>query len=54
MSQIEGFPVQTVFFEGQRPESEWVLVKVEERSLDAGLFALPGNLRKTELPQMPQ
>ena len=54
MSQIEGFPVQTVFFEGQRPASEWVLVKVEERSLDAGLFTLPGNLRKTEMPQMPR
>ena len=54
MSQIDGFPVQTVIYEGQRPASEWVIVKAEEQSLDAGLFALPGNLRKTEMPQMPQ
>jgi len=53
MSQIDGFPVQTVMYEGQRPASEWVILKAEEQSLDAGLFTLPGNLRKTEMPQMP-
>ena len=51
MDQIDGFPVQTVVYEGQRPASEWVILKAEEQSLDAGLFALPGNLRKTEMPQ---
>jgi len=54
MDQIGGFPVQTVVYEGQRPTSEWVLTSLEERALDAGLFTLPPNLRKTEMPQMPQ
>jgi hypothetical protein len=54
LDQIDGFPVQTVLYEGQRPASEWVILKAEEQAVDAALFTLPGNLRKTEMPQMPQ
>ena len=54
MNQIDGFPVQTILYEGGRPSSEWVLQSAEQRPLDAALFTLPPNLRKTELPQMPQ
>ena len=53
MSQIPGFPVQTVRYEGQQPSSEWRLVKIENRSLDAALFTLPAGLKKTEMPAMP-
>jgi len=52
MKQIQGFPVQTVIYSGQKPESEWRLVKIENKSLDAGLFVLPANLKKTEMPAM--
>lgn len=54
MRQIQGFPVRTIAYEGQKPTSEWVLVKIEKQSLDAGLFTLPSGLKKTEMPQMPR
>jgi Asp-tRNA(Asn)/Glu-tRNA(Gln) amidotransferase C subunit len=54
MDQIDGFPVQTIRYEGGRPVSEWVLQTVEERAIDAAQFTLPPNLKKTEMPQMPQ
>lgn len=52
MRQIEGFPVQTIVYEGQKPAWEWVVVKIEEQSLDAGLFTLPPGLKKSEMPRM--
>jgi Asp-tRNA(Asn)/Glu-tRNA(Gln) amidotransferase C subunit len=54
MDQINGFPVQTISYEGGRPASEWVLQTVEERAIDAAHFALPSNLKKQEMPRMPQ
>ena len=54
MDEIDGFPVQTILYEGQRPSSEWVLQSIEEQSIDAAMFTLPPNLKKTEMPQMPQ
>ena len=54
MREIQGFPVRTVVYEGQKPASEWVVVKIETKPLDVGLFTLPANLKKTEMPQMPQ
>ena len=54
LSQIQGFPVQTISYEGQRPTSEWRLVSIENRSLDAALFTLPAGLKKTEMPSMPE
>jgi hypothetical protein len=53
MSQIPGFPVQTVRYEGEEPSSEWRVVKIEDRALDAALFTLPPDLKKTEMPTMP-
>jgi len=52
MEEIGGFPVQTVAYENGRPTSEWVLQSVEERTVDAGQFTLPPNLRKQEMPRM--
>ncbi|MBI4443875.1 MAG: DUF4412 domain-containing protein [Acidobacteria bacterium] len=52
MRGVEGFPVRTVSYEGQRAVSEWTLVNIEQQSLDAGLFALPSGLQKTQMPNM--
>ena len=54
MDQINGFPVQTISYEGGKPASEWVLQTVEERAIDAAQFTLPPGLKKTEMPRMPQ
>jgi hypothetical protein len=54
MDQIDGFPVKTIAYENGRPSTEWVLQTVEERAIDAGQFTLPPNLKKQEMPQMPQ
>ena len=54
MDQINGFPVQTISYEGGKPASEWVLQTIEERVIDAAQFTLPPNLKKTEMPKMPQ
>lgn len=54
MEQIQGFPVQTITYNGQRPDTEWLLVKLASQSIDAGLFALPSGLKKTEMPRMSQ
>ena len=53
MSQIQGFPVQTLIYTGAQPTMEWALVSIENKALDAGLFVLPANLKKTEMPTMP-
>lgn len=48
--QIDGFPVRTILYQGQKPVSESVVVKVEKRALEAGLFTLPSGLKKTQMP----
>jgi hypothetical protein len=53
LSQIQGFPVQTLVYVGGQPASEWDLVKVESKPIDAGMFVLPPNLQKQEMPSMP-
>lgn len=47
-SQVQGFPVRSVTYDGERVVAEEKLVKAERRTLDPGLFTLPAGLQKTE------
>ena len=49
LQQIQGFPVRTVVYEGQRPAYEWAVTNVEQRSLESSLFTLPTGLRKQDM-----
>ena len=49
LQQIQGFPVKTVVYDGQRPSYEWAVTNVEQRSLESSLFTLPSGLRKQEM-----
>lgn len=47
--KVEGFPVRTVSYVDGRAVSEQTLVRAERQTFDAGLFELPGGLRKVQL-----
>ena len=49
LQQIQGFPVRTVVYDGQRPAYEWSVTNVEQRSLENSLFTLPSGLRKQDM-----
>ena len=49
MQQIQGFPVRTVSYDGQRPAFEWTVINAEQRSLEGSLFTLPPGLKKNEM-----
>ena len=46
--QIDGFPVRSVTYAGQRTVAETQVLKLERRDLEANLFSLPAGLQKTE------
>ena len=46
--QIDGFPVRSVTYTGQRTVAETQVLKLERRDLEANLFSLPAGLQKTE------
>jgi len=52
MNQMQGFPVRVLEYDGPRATSEWVLVKAEQRSLEASLFTLPAGLKKSSMDGM--
>src|SRR4029077_7805491 len=40
MQQIQGFPVKSVIYDGQRPAFEWTVTGAEQKSLEGSLFTL--------------
>ena len=49
MESIQGFPVRTVSYEGEKPAYEWTVVSADQRSVEASLFTLPAGLKKTDM-----
>jgi hypothetical protein len=49
MQQIKGLPVRTVIYEGGKPSAEWNATSIEQKSVDAGQFTLPANLKKADM-----
>lgn len=51
--RLEGFPVRSLTYDGERVVAEEKVTKAERRALEAGLFALPPDLERIE-PEMPE
>lgn len=49
MQQIKGMPVRTISYDNGRPSYQMDVLKVEEKSLENGLFTLPAGLKKEEM-----
>ncbi len=51
MDSIDGFPVESLYFEGRgsRPVRTTTLIAVESRELDSDLFSIPEGFRRQEM-----